>query len=169
MDQMPRSHPADPGIAAAVLLADGDANGAFDLLSSRLADRQGTFVEKRFLEATEKSGRYADAAKALSTPRGRSVDIPILEAFEEAAYRAEEHLAAAEIGKVLWDVDRRPTRAYNVACALSRGGKADEAMGWLAEARRAGFDKVSLLDDDEDLSPLRRRPDWSDLRRAFGP
>ena len=57
---------------------------------------------------------------------------------------------------------------YNVACALARAGEVDDAMGWLAEARKAGFDKLDLLDGDDDLAPLRARPDWPELRRAFG-
>lgn len=168
LDQMPRSHPADPGIEAAVLLADGDADAAFELLAKRLKDRQGPFIEQRFLEATRRSTRFDEAAAILDSPRGRSVDIKILEAFEEAAYRDGSHQAAATIGKVLWDIDRRPTRAYNVACALTRAGETDDAMVWLGEARRAGFDKVDLLDGDDDLAPLRVRADWQELRRGFG-
>ena len=166
--QMPRSHPPDVGIEAAVLLASDDADGAFDLLAKRLADRQGPFIEQRFLDATVRTERFDEAAAVLDTPRGRSVDITILESFEEKAYRAGAHDAAARIGQLLWDVDRRPTRAYNVACALSRAGRADEAMGWLSQARKAGFDKIDLIDGDDDLAPLRAREDWADLRRAFG-
>jgi Zn-dependent protease len=168
LNQMPRSHPPDAGIEAAVLLESGDADAAFELLAKKLNDRQGPFVEQRFLDATQRTGRFDEAAAVLDTPRGRSVDIAILEAFEETAYRAEAHSAAARIGQILWDVDRRPTRAYNVACALSRAGREDEAMGWLAQARKAGFDKIDLLDGDADLAPLRDRADWAELRRAFG-
>jgi len=168
LDRMPRSHPADPGIEAAVLLADGDFDAAFELLAKRLKDRQGPFIEQRFLEATRRSGRYDDAATVLDSPRGRSVSVPVLEAIEEAAYRSGNHMAAARVGQVLWDIDRRPTRAYNVACALTRAGEADQAMGWLSEARKAGFDKVDLLDGDDDLAPLRRRDDWAALRQGFG-
>ncbi len=168
LDQMPRSHPPDVGIEAAVLLAGDDADGAFELLAKRLSDRQGPFVEQRFLDATERTGRFDEAAAVLDTPRGRSVDISILEAFEEKAYRGGHHAAAATIGQVLWDIDRRPTRAYNVACSLSRAGRAEEAMGWLAQARKAGFDKIDLLDGDDDLAPLRQRADWADLRQSFG-
>ena len=86
----------------------------------------------------------------LATPRGRPEDIRLLEGCEAAADRAGVPTAAPRFGKVLWDIDRRPTRAYNVACALTRAGEADEAMVWLAEARKAGFDKIDKGKDRAD-------------------
>ena len=168
MEQMPKSHPPDLRLEAAVLRADGDDDAAFELLASRLGEQQGPAVEQGFVQAARDTERFDEAAAAVDTPRGRSFDLSILEELEEAAYRRGAHEAAARVGTVLWDIDRRPTRAYNVACALSRAGAADDAMAWLGKARKAGFDKVELLDGDRDLAVLRARGDWQALREQFG-
>ncbi|MBW2463352.1 MAG: hypothetical protein JRH11_17005 [Deltaproteobacteria bacterium] len=148
--------------------ADGDDDAAFELLASRLGEQQGPAVEQGFVQAARDTERFDEAAAAVDTPRGRSLDLTILEELEEAAYRRGAHGAAARVGTVLWDIERRPTREYNDAYALSRAGAADDAMAWLGKARKAGFDKVELLDGDRDLAPLRSRGDWQALRQQFG-
>jgi Zn-dependent protease len=166
--QVPPGQSVDPGVHGAVLLAAGEAAAAFDVLAKALRDRPGPFVEERFVEATERAGYFERAAELLDSPLGRSVGVGALERLEEAAYRKEAYTAAARFGTTLWDIDRRPSRAYNVACALARAGRSDEAMGWLEEARKAGFDKLEKLDQDRDLAVLRQRSDWGPLRAQFG-
>lgn len=60
----------------------------------------------------------------------------------------------------------KPLLAYNVACCEARLGRTEVAMDWLVKAIEGGFDDVDLLDDDEDLAPLRQHPFWPELRAA---
>ncbi|MGD8396295.1 MAG: tetratricopeptide repeat protein [Candidatus Eiseniibacteriota bacterium] len=56
-----------------------------------------------------------------------------------------------------------PVDAYNLACALSMTGAADEAMRWLEEAVRLGFRDPRHMQSDTDLEPLRAREDYQAL------
>jgi hypothetical protein len=47
------------------------------------------------------------------------------------------------------------TASYNAACACARLGRVDEAFGWLARARAAGFVNWAIVATDTDLDALR--------------
>jgi len=53
---------------------------------------------------------------------------------------------------------------YNGACFESKLGKLDEAQKSLEEAFAAGFADLAQLDKDEDLAPLRERPEYQAFR-----
>ena len=167
LEEMPASRPADPTLRGSVLLAVGDTDAAVTVLAEAMRTSRGPFLEERFVDAVLESGRFDVAIEILDGPRGRSAESATLEKLEEGAYRAAEYEDAAVFGQVLWEIDRRPTRAYNVACALTRSGDTDKGMEWLKRAQKAGFDRVDMIDADDDLAPLRARPDWQGFRRAF--
>lgn len=58
-----------------------------------------------------------------------------------------------------------PVTAYNIACAYSVAGRADEAFLWLEKARAAGFDLGHRLEKDSDLDGLRDDPRYERLLR----
>ncbi len=59
--------------------------------------------------------------------------------------------------------------AFNVACSLARLGDSDAALGWIGAAVERGLPDPTVLDSDADLSELRTRAEFTDLRRrGFG-
>jgi tetratricopeptide (TPR) repeat protein len=68
----------------------------------------------------------------------------------EQAIAAFEH--AIELGY------RVATSMYNLACAHALAGNREEAFTWLDRAIAAGFDRWSLLRQDDDLESLRDDP-----------
>jgi thiol-disulfide isomerase/thioredoxin len=52
---------------------------------------------------------------------------------------------------------------YNEACSLAKEGHADKAMASLVESVDAGFVDAKTMAGDDDLKPLRTRPEFSSL------
>lgn len=75
-----------------------------------------------------------------------------LHAINELDEAIEIHRRASEFSSV------RPTALYNLACAYSLQGKADEGFAALAACLDAGFAQRSLFGTDGDLAFLRRDP-----------
>lgn len=71
--------------------------------------------------------------------------------------RFDEALVAHERAAALFaqDVKTAATSTYNVACALCRLGRAEEAFPWLERAVDRGFKNAEMIGWDEDLAPLR--------------
>ncbi|HJL30448.1 MAG TPA: hypothetical protein RMI62_15330, partial [Polyangiaceae bacterium LLY-WYZ-15_(1-7)] len=75
-----------------------------------------------------------------------------------------DFMAVLTIGERAFEETGEPLTAFNAACALARLGRADEALGWLERALDSGLSDVRLLDDEDDLDPLRGLPGWAELR-----
>ncbi len=72
--------------------------------------------------------------------------------------RAESYLRRARIFS-----PRDSNLAYNLACALARNGKKDDALKMLAESVRLGFKDFDHIKKDADLATLRDDPSYKKL------
>jgi tetratricopeptide (TPR) repeat protein len=79
------------------------------------------------------------------------------------AGRAAEAIPALQHSE---SIGHNPRVMYNLACALVREHRNDEALDWLLAATAAGFDRPKLLETDADLAPLRSRARWGDVVAA---
>lgn len=94
---------------------------------------------------------------------------------QRASYRealkqlADKDYAAA--AKVLAELSQAlpkiPHLWYNLACALARQDKADEAMQALTQAISAGWNDAAHVLGDDDLTALRQREDFQQLVKAL--
>ena len=85
----------------------------------------------------------------------------------EDYFAAERHRAAGdydafadELGAVLERRPEHPATLYNLACAEVLAGRADAAAAHLREALKLRPELARTAAVDEDLAPLRDRPDW---------
>ena len=62
---------------------------------------------------------------------------------------------------------KMPHLWYNLACALARQDKADEAMQALTQAVSVGWSDATHIMDDDDLTTLRQREDFQKLVKAL--
>ncbi len=53
--------------------------------------------------------------------------------------------------------------AYNLACAFSLAGEPDSAFAWLFAASDLHYGDMNFYREDEDLTPLRADPRWTEL------
>jgi tetratricopeptide (TPR) repeat protein len=85
----------------------------------------------------------------------------------EDYFAAERHRAAGdydafadELGAVLERRPEHPATLYNLACAEALAGRSEAAMAHLREALELRPELARAAAEDEDLAPLRERPDW---------
>jgi len=85
----------------------------------------------------------------------------------EDYFAAERHRAAGdydafadELGAVLERRPEHPATLYNLACAEVLAGRSEAAMAHLREALEFRPELARTAAEDEDLEPLRERPDW---------
>jgi len=167
LQQLPPERPPDPAIRGAILADTGNPAQAIPLLAESLEKGPAPFAEKRLVAAIIATDRYDSAARIASSDEGGGLSLSALEQLEEAAYRAGHFAAAAGLGGILFDREGEPLRAFNVACSTARTGNVEAALEWLERARKAGFDRLELLDRDTDLDPVRALPGWGAFRSRF--
>ena len=84
-----------------------------------------------------------------------------------------DYAGAAEAYTRCVEIGGNPTAMYNLACSLSRQGKAAEASSWLQKAAAAGMRVGEQIKTDEDLEAVRKDPGYaalqSQLRRSEFP
>jgi len=82
---------------------------------------------------------------------------------------ADKDYAAAALGLTELSASRpkMPHLWYNLACALARQDKADEAMKALTQAVSVGWSDSSHLLDDDDFVTLRQREDFQNLVKSL--
>lgn len=86
----------------------------------------------------------------------------MVQAFEAGRYPDAEQACRRSIALQ----PEVPTPYYNLACALARQNRVEEALEVLGQAVQRGFNDLVLLDRDPDLAPLRTQAAWSSLREA---
>ncbi len=99
------------------------------------------------------------AAGAAVAPEDEQVAQRIVTTLFTLGYFAE----TADLCSRFFNETNHAVQAVNAACAFARLGQLDEAMLWLERAIAAGFTDRASLAQDEDLAPLRARPDFQAL------
>ena len=74
--------------------------------------------------------------------------------YEDAAEKCRKQMAL---------VPKHPDPPYNLACALARLGKKEDALAALAKSVELGFDDADHLKVDEDLASLREEKGFADV------
>ncbi|HHG86524.1 MAG TPA: hypothetical protein ENJ82_17370 [Bacteroidetes bacterium] len=108
---------------------------------------------------------------------GKSDQVPgILQRFQQARWfpvtgtqlqlrliQAEAYLESIRVGESVLEPEGRPIIAYNLACAHARLGQAREALRWLTESVRRGFNSKNQMAADDDLVLLHDYPAFQEL------
>jgi predicted esterase len=81
----------------------------------------------------------------------------VRDAFAQKKY----DVAAEKCRKQMALVPKHPNPPYNLACALARLGKKEDALAALAKAVELGFDDADHMKVDEDLASLREEKDFA--------
>jgi pimeloyl-ACP methyl ester carboxylesterase len=111
--------------------------------------------------ATTNAAPAAPSAREVLA-RYLALEQEILQRFSNANYEA----AAAACREQLTLVPRSPTAHYNLACALARAGRTNEAVQSVAAAVQCGFVDADHMARDPDLAALRGTKDWDAVRES---
>ena len=165
LDEVPSGTRPDAFLAGSVLLAAGDASGAIGPLVEALEDRREDTVADALAEAAERAGRVDEIVALIgSEGRARTTGVAALQRVAHQLFVAEDFAHAGEVYEKLFAHFGDAHDAFNTACAHARRGELEVALGWLSRAVDAGLDDPLILDTDEDLAPLRGRPELAELR-----
>ncbi len=156
----------DPALAGAVLLALGRASAAVPIFARALAEGPSDFVARRFVEAVQRAGGYDEAAR-LSVAHPDALDEESWRALRDAALAAGAFEAALTMSEASFARGADSRSALDAARASSRLGRLDEGLAWLDRARRSGLVDARILDELEDLAPLRAAEGWNRVRASF--
>ncbi len=151
-----------PAVEIAVLLASGDERGVEATRATLARDADGAFAGA-LARTLLLAGLTAEAAALFAGPRAEGLDSPVLAELQAALFFAGNYDASARIGDCLFLREGQPVTAYNVACARSREGRLDDALGWLERALAAGLDGSVDPVRDPDLAALRAHPGFAAL------
>jgi Zn-dependent protease len=155
-----------PAVEIAVLLGSGDERGVEVTREALERDRDGAFAGA-LARTLLLGGLVAHAGALFAGPRADQLDPPVLAELQAALFYDGRFDASARIGERLFERMKQPITAYNVACALSRGGDPDHALAWLERALSAGLDPAVDVDRDPDLAPVRSLPGYAELLARF--
>jgi predicted esterase len=105
---------------------------------------------------TEPGGAAPDAD---TVRQARALEQKVSELFREKKYDE----AAESCRKLIQLLPENAAPHYNLACALARLGKADDALASLAKAMDLGYSDAAHIQKDEDLAALREDKRFADL------
>ncbi len=86
------------------------------------------------------------------------------------------YLRSAEVARVLRstpneltteDIQMLPLIFYNEACTLAQNGETARAVKALSEALETGFQTLERIDNDEELDPIRKIPEFIALQKGL--
>jgi tetratricopeptide (TPR) repeat protein len=166
LEMAPAGHRHDAFLEGSVLIATKRPSEAIGPLREALEDRGDDEVADALAEALCGAGRV-DEIVALLEARGRSERVGVA-AFQRIAHRLftrGQYTLAAELYRRTFERFGVSLDAFNAACAYVRNGDEERALRMLREAVDVGLPDPSILETDEDLEPLRGRPELDELRR----
>jgi Zn-dependent protease len=165
LDMLPSGQLPDALLDGVILLESGRAKDAVAPLAEAVVGRSDDFVATRLARAVVASGEIAPLVALL----GREADAkeatarPFQIVVGELSH-ANRHEEALALGEALFDRFQKGADAFNVACALGRLGRGDEALRWLEKSLDAGLPDKTVIDTDQDLAALRDLPGFDAIR-----
>ena len=155
---------ADPYLEGMLLLEKGELDRAISVLEPAFNRAPSQWVGYLLGQALIKAKRFDDALMLCSNPALVSHAPRLYVALAGEAFQDGQYEMSAKAGRLAFERVADPMVAYNIACALARAGRADDAMVWMSRAVEAGFRDRTLLDTDPDLSNLRSTPEFISVR-----
>lgn len=159
----------DALLEGTIRLELGNAADAVPSLAEAIVDRSDDFVATRLARAVVSSGKV-EPVLALLEKEDVAKQIgarPFQILSSELAY-AGRHEAARQVGELLFARFGEGADAFNVACALGRLDRLDDALVWLDKALEAGLPDKTVLDTDADIAPVRELPGFQAIREKAG-
>lgn len=164
---LPEGWQVSPELRARLLATEDDVDGVIAALHPELAAGRLAVTAAPLLASALMSKERTQEVEAVATLMAANA-----RARDDAAARVAGELAARlfharafepslRLSEILWKKFQGGADAFNAACALVKLGREERALTWLADAVRAGMpDLRQALESDDDLSPLRGRPEF---------
>lgn len=166
---LPKDKLPDALLEGAVRLELGEAEAAVPLLAEGIRGRSDDFVASRLGKAAAMSGQVAPITRLLEDETAaKEIGARSFQVVVGDLFAARRYDAAIEVGQLVFARYGQGADAFNVACALGKASRSDEALEWLHKALDAGLKDPKVLDTDEDLSDVRSLPGFQAVREKAG-
>jgi Zn-dependent protease len=152
----------DPYLEGHLLLSSGNVLGAINHLELAFNRTPSSWVGFLLAQALTQARRFDEAMALASHPVLGEFASSIYKKVASGAFEARDYEVSASAGKLAFERLGDSAVAYNVACALARSLKREEAVEWLSRAVQAGFKDVAML-TDADLRSLRGMSSFDEL------
>ena len=117
------------------------------------------FAQERLQEVEAVATLMLANAKTREDPAGR-----VAAELTARLFHANVPDGSLRLSEFLWKKFAKGEDAFNAACSLVKLARPDDALKWLSEAVRAGMPQLrEALTEDDDLAPLRERPEFAAL------
>lgn len=157
-------HTEDSGHEELYFVASGHAT--FTVAGDEIDAPAGTFVFVRDPKTKRKAVAKA-AGTTVIAAGGTPGEAFVPQNWEQTAHvlrhwaTGDFEQAIAELTALRTEYPEDPGLAYNLACAESRSGRKDEALGHLREAIELDAQFRELAEKDEDFDPIRDEPEFA--------
>ncbi|MCA3013625.1 MAG: hypothetical protein INH41_14685, partial [Myxococcaceae bacterium] len=170
VERLPEGWTVAPELEARLLATKDDVDGVIaallpEVTSGRLEVTAAPLLasalmsQARFPEVEAVAAVVLQKASVRTDAHGRVVADLAARLFYAGAVDA-----CLRVSRQAWQKLGAGEDAFNQACCHVRRGELDEAMRWLGEAVRVGMPELQRsLTTDDDLDPLRGRPDFDAL------
>lgn len=166
---LPTGRLPDALLEGAILLELGESGPAVPLLIEGIRGRPDDFVAARLAKAVALSGQIDPVLGLLAKDvDAKGVGARPFQLVVADLFGAKRFAQAAEVGERVFQTFQQAMDAFNVACALGRAQRADEALVWLEKAVDAGLADPKVIDSDGDLAPVRSLPGFQAVREKAG-
>jgi Zn-dependent protease len=153
----------DPCLQGLLMVETGETQRAISTLTTAFEKSKSPRDGYMLAHALTRAKRFDEALELSSEPALADFLALICVGIQAEAYEHREYVASATAGSLAFGRNREPGIAYNVACALAKAARLDEAVLWVAAAVQSGFSDKNLLATDPDLAGLRGRPEFDRL------
>ena len=138
----------------------GQLPRAISVLEYSYAASPSPELNYTFADALIIAGRFQEASLLIARQQNPEYAAAAYVALQTAAFHSGEYELSSEAGRQALGRAKKPTIAYNIACAEARAGRADEALAWVERAVEMGHRDVKAMASDSDLESLRSRPEF---------
>ncbi len=156
--------PPDPVLHAVVLSQiENRAPEAIEALRRAYQLRRDAPIGHALATTLLRVGDLDGAQSMIEDPRGAELPDPTHAAVEAALFHAGRFDHALALSKIRFRRFGVANAAYNAACSEIRLHHLDAALDWLKRAVATGPVDLQKMATDEDLAPLRARPEFRAL------
>lgn len=156
-----------PALLGVVLEANTTPGEVLPRLDKLISANGWTVDFRYWLTTLNAAHAWAELEAWALGPGSDSFDDHALSEAEAALFYAGQFASALRVSERRFERFKHTDSAFNAACSLTKLGRLDEALAWLARAVEHGYRDVKALREDADLAGLRSHQGFQQLIRKL--
>ncbi len=155
--------PLQPELVGAILAKNSAGESVLPKIRALAEANRWSLDTKYVARALVTAAAWSEIVSFVEETKTEELDDQQLNQIEAAVFFAGHYASALALSELRFRRFSSVGAAYNAACSLTRLKRFDEALTWLQRAVDGGYQKRQELEEDDDLAPLRERPEFHQL------